>query len=262
MNTANLKDQIAAANESRKNIMREIYNSLKLEKGKIVSVVPTTIQAVAIRPTDAGFSDRDFNFFKTLYLGFRARHIADQTDLAEQMQDKVSKEGRYPSWMKFERDKATNLAAKCSAMIGIIDAETSRRIEEIKTRKETEAAEHAAWLKKSQDEAEARKNSVREAEAKKREAAALKPKLQGITLGSGLDALALLAIEMRKVGKFTSERKIKKAEVVELVGDEDALKTALEIAKQNHSEVVATLSDYRVITAKKSGAVTVYGIRE
>ena len=258
MNTANLKDQVKAANESRKNIMRELYNSLKLEKGKIISVVPTTIQAIAIRATDAGFSARDFQFFQTLYAGFRARHIADQTDLAKQMQDKVSKEGHYPSWMKFERDKATNLAAKCSAMIDIIDAEMNRRVEAARIQRETEAAEHAAWLQKSKTEAEARKNVVREAEAKKREAAATKPKLQGITLGSGLDALALIAVEMRKVGKFTSERKIKKAEAVELVGDEDALKTALEIAKKNNSDVIATLKDYRVITAKKNGAVTQY----
>jgi hypothetical protein len=263
MSISNLKDQIAAANENRKNIMRALYNSIRLEKGKIVSVEVATIQTIAIRATDEGFSARDFQFFQTLYSGFRSKHIAAQNELATLMQDKVSKEGRYPSWMKFERDKATNLAAKCSAMIDIINAEMNRRVEAAKNQRETEAREHAEWLQKSKLEAEARKNAVREAEAKKREEAAKKPKLQGITLyGSGMEALALLTIENRKAGKFVSERKIKKAEAVELVGDENALSTALAIAKQNNSEVVVTLADYRVITAKKNGAATMYGIRE
>ena len=115
---------------------------------------------------------------------------------------------------------------------------------------------------KTQGQQKKHKAQKQAQEKAKREAAAARPKLQGVTLyGPGLEALASLKVEMRKSGKFTAEHKILKAEVIELLGSEDALKAALS-TRGNTTDVLATLKDYCQITVKKSGAVTVYGIRE
>ena len=271
----NIKDLISAKNESRKSIIRALYNAIEIKGGKVL--YPETelnkLHVISARPIDEGFSDRDFNFFKTLYSQFKAgntakqqEEIALQHDAAVYLQKQMKTEGRVNPLLKNERDdhsrKASNFgyfAAKCDALIFSIDMEIARRAEAYKVQREKDRAEYEEYLHIQQATKDAAAAEIRAKEQAKREAAAARPKLQGITLyGDGMGALALVAVEMRKVGKFTSERKIKKAEAVELVGDEDALITALGVAKLNGTEVVATLPDYRVITAQKNGAVTQY----
>jgi hypothetical protein len=276
--SASVKDQISAKNESRKSFIRSLYNDIDIRGGKVL--VPelglSLLQKIAVRPTDEGFSDRDFNFFKGLYSQFKAGNINKQQEeiflqheVATYIQKQMQTEGRINPLLKNERDehsrKASNFgyfAAKCAALISVIDTEIARRANAAKAQQEKDKAEYAEFIRVQQATKEAAAAEVRAKEQAKRAAAAARPKLAGIVLGTGLEALALIAVELRKSGKFTSDRKITKTEAIALIGDADALKAAFAIAKQNASEVLATLADYRQITAKKSGAVTVYGIRE
>jgi hypothetical protein len=275
----NVKDLISAMNDKRKTFIRNLFNAIEIKVGKENGKVLypeqelSLLHLVAIRPMDPGYSDKDFNFFKTLYAQFKAGHVAKQQeeialqhDASVYIQKQMHAEGRVNPLLKKERDehsrKAANfayLAAKCDALIDAINAEQTRRFNVYKEQREKDRLEYEEYLRKQQENKEA----VRKAEAEKRAAAAARPKLQGITLyGNGMEALALVAIEMRKAGKFTSERKITKAEAIELIGNEDALRTAFAIAKQNNSEVLGELADYRQLFVKKNGAAVVYGIRE
>jgi hypothetical protein len=65
---------------------------------------------------------------------------------------------------------------------------------------------------------------------------------------------AIAVIEARKQGKFVSERFVKKAEVINLIG--------LDNIEKVYSTGSYTLPDYRLVEVKKSGAVTRFLLKE
>ena len=201
----NVKDLVSAMNDKRKAFIRNLFNAIEIKNGKALYPEQelNQLHLISARPIDPGYSDKDFNFFKTLYAQFKAGHvvkqqeeIALQHDAAVYIQKQMHTEGRVNPLLKKERDehsrKAANftyLAAKCQALIDAIDAEQARRINVYKEQREKDEKEYADYLRKQQENKEA----IRTAEAAKREAAAARPKFQGVTLyGDGMEALAAL----------------------------------------------------------------------
>lgn len=258
----NLKDLILKANETRKSIIRNLFAAITIEKGKGIVPDCPELKVVSHNPMDSGFSARDFSFFKSLYNKLREDAISRQSFAAETMQREMQKEGRYNPLVRGDRDRATMGAIRCSALISAIEAEETRRVNSYQeqrakqeAQREKDRHEYEEYLAAQKAAREAAKAEVRAAEAVKREAAAQKPKLQGVVLGNDLSSLANLAVEMRKVGKFTAERKITKAQAIELAGNEITLKNIMEVGG-------GLLPDFRQIVTVKAGVVTRYMVKE
>jgi len=251
----NVKDLIAKANEYRKATIRNLFAAIDVVKGKAIIPECKEIQVVAHNPMDLGFSSRDFNFFKDLYGRMKADAMERMNFAATAIQKQMQKEGRYNPLIKKDRDSASLGAAKCGALITAIENEETRRINSVQERRDRDRREYEEYLAAQKATRDAAKAEVRAKEQAKREAAAQRPKLENKVIGTDLEALAAVKVEMRKVGKFVAERKIKKAEAIELAGGEITLKNILEVGG-------GLLPDFRQIVVRKVGAVSQYIVLE
>jgi len=250
------KDELLVkANNLRKAIVKSLYSAITVVKGVVTVPECKELQVVAHIPTDAGFSSRDLSYFKSYYADVRIEAIEAMNFAALKLQQGFQRDGHENPLIKADRDAASKGAAKCAAMVKYIESEEQRRIDDVVNRKERDRIEYEEFLNEQKAEREKNLAAVREREAGKRAAAAERPKLQNITVGTGLDALAAVKTEMRKVGKFTAERRIKKAEAVEIAGGELQLQLLL-------SDGNGLLEDYRQIVTVKAGAVTRYLLKE
>jgi len=282
-NSTSFSDLVHAANEWRKGIINRLWLSIRIINGTDVRVVTdddvigsifADFLTTAHKPTDKAFSNSDVQFFIDLYESKR-------TVYNDQIADLHTQKG---SWVREELSKRNVLSHKCNAVLSILNEEKDRRIAEkqlridneratAKAKRDNEQAEHQAWLDKQRERFTAVKPKFN------RKSPDYTPHTEK-TIGKGLEALSVIKAEMdakasgfssaeeqkavqdaasaileaRKVGKFVSERFVKKAEVIVLIG--------LDNIEKMYSTGSFTLPDYRLVEVKKSGAVTRFLLKE
>lgn len=256
--SVSLSSLIKSANEWRKNVIGKLWNAIRVVGDRsvidddVIGSIFADFITVGHRPVDKAFSDHDLQYFITRFENNRKMW-------GEQLAELRSEKG---GWVKVELADRSEMMVKGLAIINLLKEEQTRRINDVKRRREEEKAAHQAWLDKQ------------------REKYTVKPKVSSMrtpnhaphadkSIGKGLEALAVikaeneakaaeaaaaLVLENRKTGKFISEKLIKKAELLSIITEEAfaSLKTSGEVV----------LPDYRKITLNKAGAVIRYQLHE
>jgi hypothetical protein len=267
MNTtsnSSFKDLVHVANEWRKSVIQKIWNAIRVINGVEMKVVidEDTIGSIfadflsaSYKVTDKSFANSDIQYFIDLYQDKKDWYDGQIADLHDQK----------GSWVREELSKRTMLSKKCNAVLNILNEEKSRRIAEKQLKRDEEKAAHQAWLDSQREKYTAIVVKPHYNRPVKTVAVARTEKV----IGNSLEALAIVKaefdakaaqdaataiIEARKQGKFVSERFVKKAEVITLIG--------LDNIEKVYSTGSYTLPDYRMVEVKKSGAVTRFLLKE
>ena len=257
-------DLVRDANNWRKSIIQEIWNAIRIVNGVEVKVVIdediigsifADFLATGNRPTDKAFMNSDIQYFIDFYTDKKAWYDGQIADLNDQK----------GSWVREEFVKRSVLSKKCNTVLSILNEEKSRRIAEKQQKRDEEKAAHQAWLDSQRKKYVASVSKPHYNKPVKTVAVARTEKV----IGNSFDALSVIKaefdakaaqdastalIEARKLGKFVSERFVKKAEVIKLIG--------LENIEKVYSTGSYTLPDYRLVEVKKSGAVTRFLLKE
>lgn len=252
-NTGSFKDLVHVANEWRKAIIQKIWNAIRIVNGidmrvvtdeDIIGSIFADFLSIGNRPTEKAFQNGDIQYFIDLYQDKKKWYD-------DQIKDLSSQKG---NWVKEEVVKRTILSKKCNAVLSILNEEKSRRIAEKQLKRDEEKAAHQAWLNSQRVKYTASVSKPKYNRPVKTVSVARNEKV----IGNSFEALACLktdlTLEARKQGKFVSERFMKKAEVIQLIGQDNLDKV--------YSTGSFTLPDYRLVEVKKSGAVTRFLLKE
>jgi hypothetical protein len=221
----------------------------------IIGSIFADFLAIGCKPTEKAFANHDIQYFIDFYEEKKNWYDSQLTDL----------KGQKGSWVKEEFTKRTILSKKCNAVLSILNEEKSRRIAEKQQKRDAERAAHQAWL----DAQRERYVAVVVKPHYNRPVKTVSVARNETVIGNSMESLSIVKdqfdakaaqdaaaaiIEARKQGKFVSERFVKKAELAEIIGQENLEKV--------YSTGSYTLPDYRLVEVKKSGAVTRFLLKE
>jgi hypothetical protein len=262
--TNNFSELVRAANEWRKSVVQKIWGSIRVINGVEMKVVTdedtigsifADFLSICHKPSDKAFANSDVQYFIDFYTDKKDWYDSQIADLHNQK----------GSWVRDELSKRTILSKKCNAVLSVLNEEKSRRIAEKQQKRDEEKAAHQAWLDSQRQKYTATVAKPHYNRPVKTVVVARKETV----LGNSFEALsvikdqfnakaaqdaAIAVIEARKQGKFVSERFVKKAEVINLIG--------LDNIEKVYSTGSYTLPDYRLVEVKKSGAVTRFLLKE
>jgi hypothetical protein len=267
MNTtsnSSYKSLVHAANEWRKSVVQKIWGAIRVVNGaetkvvtdeNIIGSIFADFLSIAHKPTEKAFANSDIQYFIDLYQSKKDWYDGQIADLHSQK----------GSWVRDEITKRSILAKKCNTVLNILNEEKSRRIAEKQAAREAEQAAHQVWLDSQREKYTAIVVKPHYNRPVKTIAIARNEKVIGnslealVVVKTEFDAIAAqnaanAIIEARKQGKFVSERFVKKAELAEIIGQENLEKV--------YSTGSYTLPDYRLVEVKKSGAVTRFLLKE
>lgn len=262
--TNNFSELVRAANEWRKSVVQKIWGSIRVINGVELKVVTdediigsifADFLSICHKPSDKAFANSDVQYFIDFYTDKKDWYDSQITDL----------HGQKGSWVRDELVKRSILSKKCNAVLNILNEEKSRRIAEKQQKRDEERAAHQAWLDNQRNKYVANVAKPHYNRPVKTVSVARPEKV----IGKSFEALSVIKaefeekalkdsanalLEARKQGKFISERFIKKAELAEIIGQENLEKV--------YSTGSYTLPDYRLVEVKKSGAVTRFLLKE
>lgn len=251
---ADTKTLIAAANKWRRSVIQNLFNACEMKNvGSIVAPSAEIVNldelsadflTVGTNPTERAFSNRDIIHFGNELAEERETTRAKLTEVTNLIQ---LAHGRVNPYFLKDRTHFTAVVAKATAVLSFLSEELDRRESDAKAsaaaaaeakaqQRELDRLEHEAFL-------QAMRDKYRPRGARVPNHAKHADKL----VGKGLESLALIAVNNRKSGKFTTETFVKKAEAIALGAD--------------LSKLPAVLPDYRVIDAVKKGACTRYVLK-
>lgn len=256
------KNLIASANKWRRGIIQALFNTASVRNISGTTSAPVaeienldTLSAdfltVGVNPVEKSFSNHDIIHFGNELADERDLNkakLAEVTNVITVARDRVN-----PLFLK-DRTHFTTVIAKCNAVLSYLGEELDRREAEAKTAAAALAVAKAAQREKDRVEHQAFLDAMRNKYRARGPRVPNHAPHADRLVGKGLESLSVIKDEMvleaRKAGKFISERVMKKAEVIDLIG------------KENLSKLPYTLADGRQVSTVKNGAITRYLVRE